>query len=204
MRLERTRLYGVVRRAFRRMGAVLEAKGALADGSDVHYLTVGEIFDFCRGAAVDCDLRAVVEGRNADYRDYEKSIPAARMESDGSPYLSLSVETRGESAAGNGIDGTGCSPGFVRGVARIVHDPASMTLNKGEIIVAHSTDPGWIYLLTTCGGLVVERGSVLSHTAIIGRELGIPTVVGVVDAMTRIPDNSEIAIDGATGVVTWQ
>ena len=89
-------------------------------------------------------------------------------------------------------------------VARVVHDPAAVTLKKGEIIVAHSTDPGWIYLLTTCGGLVVERGSVLSHTAIIGRELGIPTVVGVVDATTRIPDNSEIAIDGATGVVTWQ
>ncbi|MEE9195392.1 MAG: PEP/pyruvate-binding domain-containing protein [Alphaproteobacteria bacterium] len=204
MRLERTRLYGVIRRVFRRMGTVLETKGALSDGSDVHYLTVREIFDFCRGAAVDSDLRAVIEGRKANYRDYENNVPAARMESDGSPYLSLSVETSGESAAGNGIHGTGCSPGIVRGVARVVHDPANVTLKKGEIIVAHATDPGWIYLLTTCGGLVVERGSVLSHTAIIGRELGIPTVVGVVDATTRIPDNSEIAIDGATGVVSWQ
>lgn len=204
MRLERTRLYGVIRRAFRRMGTVLETKGALSDGSDVHYLTVREIFDFCRGAAVDSDLRAVIEGRKANYRDYENNVPAARMESDGSPYLSLSVETSGESAAGNGIHGTGCSPGIARGVARVVHDPAAVTLKKGEIIVAHSTDPGWIYLLTTCGGLVVERGSVLSHTAIIGRELGIPTVVGVVDATTRIPDKSEITIDGATGVVRWQ
>ena len=204
MRLERTRLYGLIRQIFRRMGTVLEAKGALSDRSDVHYLTVREVFDFCRGAAVDADLQKVVSGRQAEFRDFENSVPAARMESEGSPYLSLSAEPGGKPAAGNAIPGTGCSPGMVRGTARIVRDPATATLRKGEIIVAHATDPGWIYLLTTCGGLVVERGSVLSHTAIIGRELGIPTVVGVADATARIPDNSEVAIDGATGVVTWQ
>ena len=204
MRLERTRLYGVIRQIFRRMGTVLEAKGALSDRSDVHYLTVREVFDFCRGAAVDADLRKVISGRQAEFRDFENSAPAARMDSEGSPYLSLSAESGGKPAAGNAIRGTGCSPGIARGTARIVRDPATVTLRKGEIIVAHSTDPGWIYLLTTCGGLVVERGSVLSHTAIIGRELGIPTIVGVADATARIPDNSEVIIDGATGVVTWQ
>ncbi len=53
-------------------------------------------------------------------------------------------------------------------------------------------------------GIVVERGSVLSHTAIIGRELGIPTIVGVKDATKRISNGAEILINGSTGVVQCQ
>jgi pyruvate,water dikinase len=53
-------------------------------------------------------------------------------------------------------------------------------------------------------GIVVERGSVLSHTAIIGRELGIPTIVGVRDATRLIPDGANLFMDGSTGDVRWQ
>jgi pyruvate,water dikinase len=58
-----------------------------------------------------------------------------------------------------------------------------------------------VFLMVPAGGLIVERGSVLSHTAIIGRELGIPTVVAVPEAMSRIADGQLVEIDGATGVV---
>jgi pyruvate,water dikinase len=57
--------------------------------------------------------------------------------------------------------------------------------------------------MTRSSGLVVEKGSVLSHTAIIGRELGIPTVVGVSGATRRIPDGAALTIDGGTGAVRW-
>ncbi len=50
---------------------------------------------------------------------------------------------------------------------------------NGQILVTRMTDPGWIFLITQAGGIIAEKGSLLSHTAIIGRELGIPTVVGV-------------------------
>jgi pyruvate,water dikinase len=63
------------------------------------------------------------------------------------------------------------------------------------------TDPGWVFLMVPAGGLVVERGSILSHTAIIGRELGIPTVVGVADATSLIADGQLLEIDGSSGVV---
>jgi pyruvate,water dikinase len=58
-----------------------------------------------------------------------------------------------------------------------------------------------VFLMVPAAGLVVERGSILSHTAIIGRELGIPTVVGVADATTLIADGQLVEIDGGTGVV---
>jgi pyruvate,water dikinase len=53
-------------------------------------------------------------------------------------------------------------------------------------------------------GIVVEKGSVLSHTAIIGRELGIPTIVGAEAATQIIPDNCNLQMNGRTGVVQWQ
>ena len=58
-----------------------------------------------------------------------------------------------------------------------------------------------MFLLLKAKGLVVERGSVLSHAAIIGRELGIPTVMGVAGATTRIVTGDEIELNGATGQI---
>jgi pyruvate,water dikinase len=57
--------------------------------------------------------------------------------------------------------------------------------------------------MTSAKGIVIEKGSVLSHTAIIGRELGIPTVVGIKDATRRIANGARIFIDGSTGEVHW-
>ena len=57
--------------------------------------------------------------------------------------------------------------------------------------------------MMTAAGLVAERGSPLSHTAIVGRELGIPTVVGVSAATTRVPAGAEVTVDGDRGEVRW-
>jgi pyruvate,water dikinase len=89
----------------------------------------------------------------------------------------------------------------VRGRARVVRSPEHHLNIKGEILVAPMTDPGWVFLMVPAGGLIVERGSILSHTAIIGRELGIPTVVGVQNATSLIADGQMVEIDGAAGTI---
>jgi pyruvate,water dikinase len=100
--------------------------------------------------------------------------------------------------------GIGCSPGRKIAVAKVVLEPKSDLSLDGQILVASATDPGWVFLMIAAGGLISEKGSVLSHTAIIGRELGIPTVVGVKDATTRIKDGAVVEIDGHAGTVTIQ
>jgi pyruvate,water dikinase len=70
-------------------------------------------------------------------------------------------------------------------------------------LVAPSTDPGWIFLMLSSRGLVVEQGSLLSHAAVVGRELGIPTVVGVAGATRLIPQGGLLTLDGASGEVSW-
>ncbi|WP_353612733.1 PEP-utilizing enzyme [Streptomyces sp. NRRL S-495] len=100
------------------------------------------------------------------------------------------------------LRGLASSSGRVRARARIVRDasvpPQSCT---DRILVAKETDPGWLALMMAAKGIVVERGSLISHTAISGRMLGIPTVVAVPRALTEIPDGAWVELDGDTGTV---
>nr|KEP23872.1 hypothetical protein DA06_03435 [Georgenia sp. SUBG003] len=84
----------------------------------------------------------------------------------------------------------------------MVLDPASAHLEPGEILVAPSTDPGWTPLFLTAGGLVMEMGGAMSHGAVVAREYGLPAVVGVPEATSRIRTGETITVDGAAGTVT--
>jgi pyruvate,water dikinase len=99
------------------------------------------------------------------------------------------------------LRGTGCCPGIAQGPARVVTDPGSTAPVRGEVLVAPSTDPGWIFLMASAAALVSERGNPLSHTAIVGRELGVPTVVGVPGAAAVLRDGEPLRVDGAEGTV---
>lgn len=98
--------------------------------------------------------------------------------------------------------GLGCSSGEIIGRARVIKDIHETTeLTKDDILITLFTDPGWTPVLARVGGVVTEVGGLLSHAAVIGREYGIPAVLNLVDATTRIPDGSLIRINGKTGLV---
>lgn len=63
------------------------------------------------------------------------------------------------------------------------------------------TDPGWVFLIAQSAGIISEKGSLLSHTAIVGRELRIPAIVGVDQATSSIQSGDIISMDGYSGVV---
>jgi pyruvate,water dikinase len=100
------------------------------------------------------------------------------------------------------LTGLASSSGTVRGLAKVVFDPSTdATQCRDRILVARETDPGWMFLMLSAKALVVERGTLLSHTAITGRVLGIPTVVAVDNATALIADGSLIEVDGSAGTV---
>ncbi|HEX8255625.1 MAG TPA: PEP-utilizing enzyme [Thermoanaerobaculia bacterium] len=76
-----------------------------------------------------------------------------------------------------------------------------MRLN-GEILVAERTDPGWVPLYPSISGLLIERGSILSHSAIVAREMGIPTIVGIRGLTSIVKTGDVVTMDGSTGVVS--
>jgi pyruvate,water dikinase len=91
----------------------------------------------------------------------------------------------------------------VQGIARVIDDPNEAgDVDPSMILIARETDPGWLFLMLASKGMVVERGSMLSHTAITGRKFGIPTIVALPDATQRIKNGALIEIDGSSGIVT--
>jgi pyruvate,water dikinase len=77
----------------------------------------------------------------------------------------------------------------------------SRQLHAGDILVTRQTDPGWGPVFFLIKGLVIERGGMLSHGAILAREYGIPAVVGVKDATRLIPQGATVSVDGDRGLV---
>ena len=83
----------------------------------------------------------------------------------------------------------------------MVRDPREARGLAGHILVAERTDPGWTLLFPAATGLLVERGSLLSHSAIVAREMGLPCVVGVAGLLATVRDGEELEMDGTQGVI---
>jgi len=67
--------------------------------------------------------------------------------------------------------------------------------------VAERTDPGWTLLFPAVRGLLVQRGSLLSHSAIVAREMGVPCIVGVPRLLELVREGECVEMDGATGTI---
>ncbi len=97
--------------------------------------------------------------------------------------------------------GTPASPGIATGPVRVVFNPAGAVLQPGEVLVAPSTDPAWTPLFLAASALVMEMGGMMSHGAVVARELGIPAVVGVAAATARIKTGETVTVDGTRGAI---
>ena len=213
LRFERTRLFGRVRRIFLELGRRYAAVGALDDPRDVFYLTVDEALGWAGATSAAADLRSLAGVRKAEFERYASMpAPADRFETRGMVHVghdfvaptragALGAGTSALSPDDDARRGTGCYPGVVRGIARVVRDPREASLEAGEILVAERTDPGWVMLFPAARGLLVERGSLLSHSAIVARELGLPAVVAIDGLTSWLESGDEVELDGRTGDV---
>jgi phosphohistidine swiveling domain-containing protein len=185
------------------IGTELAGNGTIGDAGDVFFLDFDELRVGLRGA----DLNGIVARRRRLY-DVElrrRRIPRLLL-SDGTDVeaaMMAAAAALPQPAAADRLAGTPASAGTATGKVRVIMDPVGARLEPGEILVAPSTDPGWTPLFMTAGALVMEMGGVVSHGAVVAREYGIPAVVGVADATTRLRDGQNVTVDGAAGTVTW-
>jgi pyruvate,water dikinase len=203
LRLARSRAFGMSKRVYRALGLRFVKTGLIDDVSDVFYLSEEEISGTVRGAALTQDLRQLVALRKREYEGFGKTQVNGRVVTHGIVAATSlgSNDIQISAKSGDVLRGQGCSPGKITAKARVIHDPNSDLDVSGEILIAPMTDPGWVFLMVASKGLVSEKGSLLSHTAIIGRELGIPTIVGVKDATRLIQNGQTIELDGDAGTV---
>ncbi|MGW0286606.1 PEP/pyruvate-binding domain-containing protein [Streptomyces sp. NPDC003236] len=205
----RSQLYGVSREVMRGLARRLVEAGLLDRAEDVVHLQTEEVLGAFDGTLPDTDLRGLVRRRAARFaRSAAAADPPAYFTVPGGLPVPVALASRQDTAAAGGPDADGVlrgiasSSGTARGRALVVRDTdVQPEACVGRILVAKETDPGWLALMMAAKGIVVERGSLVSHTAISGRLLGVPTVVAVREAMTAIEDGAWIEIDGTAGTV---
>ncbi len=208
MRFARARIYDLLRDMFRQIGRTLTAEGLIDVADDVFLLTVDEIGDYIRGTAVTADLRGLVAVRRNEFDEYrrdENAAPDDRFETYGMAYhrnLFRDRRAAAPPAADGVLRGTGCCAGEVTGPVKVIRSPADDMRLAGEILIAGRTDPGWVPLYPSVSGLLIERGSILSHSAIVAREMGIPTIVGIPGLLDAFDTGEWVRMDGSAGTVS--
>lgn len=214
LRFTRTKIFGIARHIFRAMGEKLYALDLLDDPHDVFYMTLDELTSFIEGRGVSQDLKSVATARVQEYRIYRDTPPPPdRCLTYGAvgvsmPYLGVLLETdllKSDAQVSDDPDllyGTPCCPGIVEGIVRVVHQASDAVGMYDEILVTARTDPGWVPLFPACKGLLVERGSLLSHSAVVARELGLPTIVGVQGGLIqRLKSGDRVRMDAGKGEI---
>ncbi|MGB0862908.1 MAG: PEP/pyruvate-binding domain-containing protein [Saprospiraceae bacterium] len=204
LRYERTRAFGIVRAIFSNMGIRFYAENIIEHPRDIFYLTKEEIFSFIEGRAVTQDIKALIGLRKAEFEAYKKQeTPSERFLTYGAVYHANDFfSTQKLEAIEGDLKGIGCCPGRVRAKVRVVTDPKSVRSLDGDILVTSSTDPGWVTLFPSAGGIIVERGSLLSHSAIVSREMGIPCIVSVTGLLKTLKTGDIVEMDGSTGEIS--
>jgi pyruvate,water dikinase len=204
----RSQLFGISRQVLWRLGDVLAQAGRLDRADDIVDLTVEEVLGAFDGTLPGFDLRGLVRHRRAERLSAGElpEFPAYLTTPVGVPLTPGTLQAVADtvpSAPAQGVfTGIASSGGRVRAPAAIVLDPAAPPQWwRGSVLIARETDPGWLFLMLGAKAIVVERGTLLSHTAITGRLLGVPTVVAVEGATRLIEDGALVEVDGDLGTV---
>jgi pyruvate,water dikinase len=196
------RVFSFMREGLLSSGGDLQRAGIVDDAHDVFSLLLSELRAIAAGETRDWK-RLVIDRRREYERERRRRMVPRLMLSDGTAFYE---GVGGAGAAGDDghqrIPGSPVSPGVAEGPVRVVLDPRSAGLEPGEILVCVGTDPAWTPLFLAAGGLVMEVGGMMTHGSVVAREYGIPAVVGVTGATTRLSTGQRIRVDGNTGTVT--
>lgn len=205
-RLKQALLYSRVRRVALAIGDRLVDASHLNDRDDIFFLTFDEVESLLAGSTMfPAETSQLAKLRKSAHEKLSESTPPDRFELAPGDYWrdrGCSVADSSSVRDDRSFSGTGVCGGQVVGKAVVLTDPSQFDqVAKGDILVTRQTDPGWGPVLFLVRGLVMERGGMLSHGAILAREYGIPTVVDVRDATRQIETGETIRINGDCGVV---
>jgi pyruvate,water dikinase len=207
-RLKQALLYSRLRRVLLCIGNSMSDKNLLAHADDIFFLTYQEIDQLASSRAMFPDASTeLVEMRREEFeRLSAMDMPDSFVMEEGT-YLypnniGIDSDTDFIDANIDYLEGTTACGGKIKGRATVLKDVTQADqLDAGDILITTQTDPGWGHVFFLIKGLIIERGGMLSHGAILAREFGIPAVVGVRNATERIPQHATVVLDTDEGKI---
>lgn len=203
LRLRRTYIYSVVRNIYLGIGRNFEGEGIIGNNRDIFFLEKHEISDFVNGGGESAEiLRERISVRRAEYEKNKDRPVYERMYFYGgvSAENMLPVYSRQEVCGDSVLRGAAGGGEAVTGIVRLVENPADADV-RGYILMARRTDPGWTVLFPMAKAIIIERGSILSHSAVVAREMGITLVAGIRGLTSAVKDGMRVRVDGINGTV---
>ena len=207
MRFHRTRSFGIIREIYLVIADKLVQLKCIVNAKDIFYLSMDEIADLITFQNITQDTQKLIDLRKTEYAEFEK-IESKKYKNQIKMELPLGNENKfksfmATSAVGSGSEftGTGCFPGVLQGEICFVTNISEAKNISGKILLAERTDPGWTPLFYLAKAVIVEKGSILSHAAIVAREVGIPIVIGVPQITQKLKSGDVVTINGTTGVI---
>jgi len=205
-RLKQALLYSRCRRLALALGDQLVTRGHLADREDIFWLTVSEVDELAAGRAMfPHHVQELTTMRKRAHEELAATHPLNDFTLPEGGYLcgdSDSADITPPRKDSRTLNGVGACGGRVTGRPVVLRDASEAgKLAAADILVTRQTDPGWASVFFLIKGLVIERGGMLSHGAIVAREFGIPCVVGVQHATRELLRVGQIEVDGDQGKV---
>ena len=201
-RLARSKLYGYMRSIVLSISENFVNEKIIENVDDIFYLYYNEIEDVINSKNVD--LKSIISSRKNEYKMYEMLPSYTRIIFSSKIFNKKHENINNDVIMINNDEliGIACSSGIVQGQVVVINSNNIQDVDvKGKIIVTKMTDPGWIYLIAQAIGLISEKGSLLSHSAIISRELQKPAIVGVKNVTKILKDNDYVRLDADKGVI---
>jgi pyruvate,water dikinase len=191
------RLMGIIRNELLASGDEFVGAGIIEKPEDLFFLHFDELQALANRDSRD--WKSLIAERRAihDRENRRKQIPRVLVSDGRAFYEGLGAAADTDTV----ISGSPVSPGVAEGIVHIIFDPRGAQLAPGEILVCPGTDPAWTPLFMAAGGLITEVGGMMTHGSVVAREYGIPAVVGVHQATTRLKDGQRIRIDGTAGKI---
>jgi pyruvate,water dikinase len=186
---------GAVRRRALQEGQMFVESGRLDAPEDIFWFTLDEID--AANADPTYDLRQKQDEKRPFYHQLDQVLAF--------PHI---IDSRGrigqvEKPQGdpNVLTGLGISRGVATGRIKVLHTPREKPVEKGDVLVAYTTDPGWTPLFVNAEAVILEVGGMLQHGGVVAREYGKPCVVGIQGVTTTLQDGQLVEVDGTTGIV---
>ncbi len=198
MRFCRTRIYGAVKDLYSEIGVRFSELDLISNPEDIFYLKSEEIREICKGPVAIQKEKIAVRKSELE-RDALADLPDRIIYTDSPPIFKSKKSFVNQDDLE--FEGIAVSKGVIRAEAVVISNPSYDLDVLGKIIITEITDPGWVFLMSQAAGLISQKGSLLSHTAIVGREMGIPVIVSVDDITQRIQSGDIIEMDGQRGTV---